>query len=202
MRRRRADSLSSYALPRLGWHYDPHRRASSVWLTSHLYSRGSKTLRGCSRSCARSSLPVFVVLALFEMRGAFGAIAGAVCRMGADPVDRHLYRLLDERRHAAVASRGPTQKESQRQRGSDLQPVTHHFRSSYSAQTQGFRPGFSLTVLRRIRSGLPPDGARDSRSTAIGPYRAGTAPLPTGPWPRAGSGCESRSWRRPPSSGS
>ena len=41
---------------------------------------------------------VFVVLASFDMRGSFDALAGAVRRLGMDPVNGHLYLFLNKRR--------------------------------------------------------------------------------------------------------
>jgi len=37
------------------------------------------------------------------MRGSFDAIAGAVCRLGLDPIDGHLYLFLNKRRRLAKA---------------------------------------------------------------------------------------------------
>ena len=37
------------------------------------------------------------------MRGSFDALAGAVCRLGLDPVDGHLYLFLNRRRRIAKA---------------------------------------------------------------------------------------------------
>ncbi len=47
------------------------------------------------------SLRVFVVVAPFRMCGSFDALAGAVRRLGLDPVDGHLYVFLNRRRHLA-----------------------------------------------------------------------------------------------------
>jgi transposase len=46
---------------------------------------------------------VFVVVAPLDMRGSFDAIAGAVRRIGLDPVDGHLYLFLNKRRRLAKA---------------------------------------------------------------------------------------------------
>jgi transposase len=46
---------------------------------------------------------VFVAVAPFDMRGSFDAIAGAVRRIGLDPVDGHLYLFLNKRRRLAKA---------------------------------------------------------------------------------------------------
>lgn len=46
---------------------------------------------------------VFVVLASFDMRGSFDALAGAVRRLGMDPVNGHLYLFLNKRRRLAKA---------------------------------------------------------------------------------------------------
>jgi transposase len=46
---------------------------------------------------------VFMVVAPFDMRGSFDAIAGAVRRIGLDPVDGHLYLFFNKRRRLAKA---------------------------------------------------------------------------------------------------
>ncbi len=46
---------------------------------------------------------VFVVVAPLDMRGSFDALAGAVRRLGLDPVDGHLYFFLNKRRRIAKA---------------------------------------------------------------------------------------------------
>jgi transposase len=46
---------------------------------------------------------VFVAVEPFDMRGSFDAIAGAVRRLGLDPVDGHLYLFLNKRRRLAKA---------------------------------------------------------------------------------------------------
>ena len=46
---------------------------------------------------------VFVAVAPLDMRGSFDAIAGAVRRLGLDPVDGHLYLFLNKRRRLAKA---------------------------------------------------------------------------------------------------
>jgi transposase len=46
---------------------------------------------------------VFVAVAPFDMRGSFDAIAGAVRRLGLDPVDGHLYLFLNKRKRLAKA---------------------------------------------------------------------------------------------------
>jgi len=46
---------------------------------------------------------VFVVVAPIDMRGSFDALAGAVRRLGLDPVDGHLYLFLNKRRRLAKA---------------------------------------------------------------------------------------------------
>ena len=42
---------------------------------------------------------VFVVVEPIDMRGSFDALAGAVRRLGLDPVDGHLYLFLNRRRN-------------------------------------------------------------------------------------------------------
>jgi transposase-like protein len=46
---------------------------------------------------------VFVAVEPIDMRGSFDALAGAVRRLGLDPVDGHLYLLLNKRRRLAKA---------------------------------------------------------------------------------------------------
>ena len=46
---------------------------------------------------------VFVAVAPVDMRGSFDALAGAVQRLGLDPVDGHLYLFLNRRRRLAKA---------------------------------------------------------------------------------------------------
>lgn len=46
---------------------------------------------------------VFVAVAPLDMRGSFDALAGAVRRLGLDPVDGHLYFFLNKRRRIAKA---------------------------------------------------------------------------------------------------
>ena len=46
---------------------------------------------------------VFVAIAPLDMRGSFDALAGAVRRLGLDPVDGHLYLFLNKRRRIAKA---------------------------------------------------------------------------------------------------
>ena len=45
----------------------------------------------------------FVALAPLDMRGSFDALAGAVRRLGLDPVDGHFYLFLNKRRRIAKA---------------------------------------------------------------------------------------------------
>lgn len=49
------------------------------------------------------SLRVFVAVEPVDMRGSFDALAGAVRRLGLDPVDGHLYLFLNKRRRLAKA---------------------------------------------------------------------------------------------------
>ena len=49
------------------------------------------------------SVRVFVATAPVDMRGSFDALAGAVRRLGLDPVDGHVYLFLDKRRRLAKA---------------------------------------------------------------------------------------------------
>jgi transposase len=44
---------------------------------------------------------VFVSVEPFDMRGSFNSLAGAVRRLGLDPVDGHLYLFLNKRRRLA-----------------------------------------------------------------------------------------------------
>ena len=46
---------------------------------------------------------VFVAVEPIDMRGSFDALAGAVRRLGLDPVDGHLYLFLNRRRRLAKA---------------------------------------------------------------------------------------------------
>jgi transposase len=46
---------------------------------------------------------VFVAVVPLDMRGSFDALAGAVRRLGLDPVDGHLYLFLNKRRRIAKA---------------------------------------------------------------------------------------------------
>jgi transposase len=46
---------------------------------------------------------VFVAVVPADMRGSFDALAGAVRRLGLDPVDGHLYLFLNKRRRLAKA---------------------------------------------------------------------------------------------------
>jgi transposase len=47
------------------------------------------------------SVRVFVAVEPIDMRGSFDALAGAVRRLGLDPVDGHLYVFLNKRRRIA-----------------------------------------------------------------------------------------------------
>ena len=49
------------------------------------------------------SVRVFVAVDPVDMRGSFDALAGAVRRLGRDPVDGHLYLFLNRRRRLAKA---------------------------------------------------------------------------------------------------
>jgi transposase len=49
------------------------------------------------------SVRVFVAVQPVDMRGSFDALAGAVRRLGLDPVDGHLYLFLNRRRRLAKA---------------------------------------------------------------------------------------------------
>ncbi len=46
---------------------------------------------------------VFVAVEPIDMRGSFDALAGAVRRLGLDPVDGHVYLFLNRRRRIAKA---------------------------------------------------------------------------------------------------
>lgn len=46
---------------------------------------------------------VFVAVEALDMRGSFDALAGAVRRLGLDPVDGHLYLFMNKRRRIAKA---------------------------------------------------------------------------------------------------
>ena len=46
---------------------------------------------------------VFVAVGPVDMRGSFDSLAGAVRRLGLDPVDGHLYLFLNKRRRLAKA---------------------------------------------------------------------------------------------------
>ena len=46
---------------------------------------------------------VFVAVEPLDMRGSFDSLAGAVRRLGLDPVDGHLYLCLNKRRRIAKA---------------------------------------------------------------------------------------------------
>jgi transposase len=50
-----------------------------------------------------SSVRVFVAVMPVDMRGSFDALAGAVRRLGLDPVDGHVYLFLNKRRRIAKA---------------------------------------------------------------------------------------------------
>lgn len=49
------------------------------------------------------SVRVFVAVVPADMRGSFDALAGAVRRLGLDPVDGHVYLFLNKRRRLAKA---------------------------------------------------------------------------------------------------
>ena len=49
------------------------------------------------------SVRVFVAVDPIDMRGSFDALAGAVRRLGLDPVNGHLYLFLNKRRRLAKA---------------------------------------------------------------------------------------------------
>jgi transposase len=46
---------------------------------------------------------VFVAVEPLDMRGSFDSLAGAVRRLGLDPIDGHLYLFLNKRRRIAKA---------------------------------------------------------------------------------------------------
>ena len=50
-----------------------------------------------------TTVRVFVAVEPVDMRGSFDALAGAVRRLGLDPVDGHLYLFLNKRRRIAKA---------------------------------------------------------------------------------------------------
>ena len=50
-----------------------------------------------------AAVRVFVAVEPLDMRGSFDALAGAVRRLGLDPVDGHLYLFLNRRRRLAKA---------------------------------------------------------------------------------------------------
>lgn len=50
-----------------------------------------------------TTVRVFVAVEPIDMRGSFDALAGAVRRLGLDPVDGHLYLFLNRRRRIAKA---------------------------------------------------------------------------------------------------
>lgn len=50
-----------------------------------------------------TTVRVFVAVEPIDMRGSFDALAGAVRRLGLDPVDGHLYLFLNKRRRIAKA---------------------------------------------------------------------------------------------------
>jgi transposase len=50
-----------------------------------------------------TTVRVFVAVAPIDMRGSFDALAGAVRRLGLDPIDGHLYLFLNKRRRIAKA---------------------------------------------------------------------------------------------------
>ena len=49
------------------------------------------------------SVRVFIAVEPLDMRGSFDALAGAVRRLGLDPVDGHVYLFLNKRRRLAKA---------------------------------------------------------------------------------------------------
>jgi len=49
------------------------------------------------------SVRVFVAVVPLDMRGSFDALAGAVRRLGLDPIDGHVYLFLNRRRRLAKA---------------------------------------------------------------------------------------------------
>ena len=50
-----------------------------------------------------TTVRVFVAVEPIDMRGSFDSLAGAVRRLGLDPVDGHLYLLMNKRRRIAKA---------------------------------------------------------------------------------------------------
>ncbi len=50
-----------------------------------------------------TTVRVFVAVEPIDMRGSFDALAGAVRRLGLEPVDGHLYLFLNRRRRIAKA---------------------------------------------------------------------------------------------------
>jgi transposase len=50
-----------------------------------------------------TTVRVFVAVEPIDMRGSFDSLAGAVRRLGLDPVDGHLYLFLNKRRRIAKA---------------------------------------------------------------------------------------------------
>lgn len=50
-----------------------------------------------------TTVRVFVAVEPIDMRGSFDALAGAVRRLGLDPVDGHVYLFLNKRRRIAKA---------------------------------------------------------------------------------------------------
>ena len=80
-------------------------RAGTWWTSARAPGGGRRRRRrrcgGCSRFLGRAEpLPgrrVFVVVAPLDMRGSFDSLAGAVRRLGLDPVDGHLYLFLNKR---------------------------------------------------------------------------------------------------------
>ena len=50
---------------------------------------------------------VFVAVEPLDMRGSFDSLAGAVRRLGLDPVDGHLYLFLNKRRRLATVMANP-----------------------------------------------------------------------------------------------
>ena len=50
-----------------------------------------------------SSVRVFVAVEPVDMRGSFDALAGAVRRLGLDPVSGHLYLFMNKRRRLSKA---------------------------------------------------------------------------------------------------
>ena len=50
-----------------------------------------------------TTVRVFVAIDPLDMRGSFDSLAGAVRRLGLDPVDGHLYLFMNKRRRIAKA---------------------------------------------------------------------------------------------------